>query len=209
MKKTIWQPFILGTVFGLLAGTASVTGLLFLVPGLGGDNAIGFWMTLLLISASLGGPLAGVTASILLMTISAFFGSPDMKAIVNDPIIFWTNLPVIGMLTAMVGFAYRFIFERVKMPIRLIFWAGIVIVVYVINSPANLIPQFYLYGESDVLPAILSGYRVYLPQAIFDIIITSLIFIALPIRYSRPLWYESQNVHPPAKEKVQAQEVYK
>jgi hypothetical protein len=38
----------------------------------------------------------------------------------------------------------------------------------------------------------LYGYETYFPQAIFDIVITSLVFIALPARYTRPLWYEVQ-----------------
>jgi len=190
MKKTIWRPLVLGTLMGTLAGIASVTGLLFIVPGADSDNAIGFWMTLLLLAATLGGPLAGVIASILLMTISILYGPPDMKAIISDPVVFWTNMPVTGMLMVLVGFAYRMIFERVKMPVRLALWAGIVVAVYLINSPANLILQYYLHGEVGVLPAILGAYRVYLPQVIFDIFITSLVFIALPSAYTRPLWYE-------------------
>jgi len=195
MKKAIWQPLVLGTVFGLLAGITTVTGLLFIVPGADSDNAVGFWMTLLLLAASMGGPLAGVIASILLMTISILFGPPDVKAIMGDPVVFWTNLPVIGMLMVLVGFAYRMIFERTKMPKRLALWAGIVIAVYLINSPANLILQYYLHGETGFLPTIIFGaYRVYLPQAIFDIFTTSLVFIALPARYTHPLWYQSKQI---------------
>jgi len=192
MKKTIWRPLVLGTIFGLLAGITSVTDLLFIVPGADSDNAVGFWMSLLLLAAALGGPLAGVIALILLMTISILFGPPDVKAIIGDPVVFWTNLFVVGMLMVLVSFAYRMIFERVKMPLRLAFWAGIVIAVYLINSPANLILQYYLHEEVGVLPSIIGAYRVYLPQAIFDNIITSLVFIALPARYTRPLWYETQ-----------------
>ena len=192
MKKTIWSPLVLGTLMGTLAGMTSVTGLLFIVPGTDSDNAIGIWMTLFLLAAALGGPLASLTAPILLLTIMLLYGSPDMKALLSDPSVYWTNLFVVGMLMLLVSFAYRMIFERVKMPLRLAFWAGIVIAVYLINSPANLILQYYLHEEVGVLPAILGAYRVYLPQAIFDIIITSLVFIALPARYTRPLWYETK-----------------
>lgn len=189
MKKTIWGPLILGVVFGLLAGIATITGLSFMVPGTNTDNIIGFWMTLLLLAAALGGPLAGIIASTLLITTSNFVGPLEMRAIISDPIIYWTNLLVIGMLMILVGIAYRSIFERVKMPTRLLFWAGIVIAVYIINSPANLILQYTYHGEVGVLPAILSLYGIYTPQALFDIFFTSLIFIALPVRYTRPLWY--------------------
>jgi len=58
MKKTIWRPLVLGVVSGLLAGIATVTGLSFLTPG-STNNTIGFYMTLFLLAAALGGPLAG------------------------------------------------------------------------------------------------------------------------------------------------------
>jgi hypothetical protein len=190
VKKTIWRPLVLGLALGSLAGVATVTGLSFLAPGINTDNAIGFYMTLLLLAAALGGPSAGVMASILLITISAFWGPPDMMEIMSDPVIFWTNLPVVAMLMVLVGLAYHVIFERLKMPVRLVLWAGIVIAVYIINSPANLVPQYYFHGEVGVLPAILSGYKVYIPQAIFDIFFTCLVFVALPTRYLKPLWYE-------------------
>jgi len=193
MKKTIWQPLVLGVVLGLLAGISSITGLLFIVPStIDIGNAIGFWMTLLLLSASLGGPLAGVTAVILLITISAFFGPAEMKVIIGDPANFWTNMLVVGILMVIVGFVYRLIFERVKMPARLLPWAGVVIFVYILNSPANITVQSYIKGEPSVLPDILGSYRTYISQAIFDIFFTSLFFIALPERYRKPQWYESQ-----------------
>jgi len=194
MKKTIWRPLVLGVVLGLLAGLATVTGLFFIVPGTedvtGYYNAIGFYMILLLLAAALGGPQAGAIASILWLTIENFFGPPDMKAIFDDPEVFWANLIVVGTLMVLVGFAHRLIFEQVKMPARLLLWSVLVIVVYIIIVPANIALQAYLLDAVVVLPAILFGYRTYIPQAIFDIFFTSLVFIALPASYTRPLWYE-------------------
>ena len=194
MKKTVWQPLVFGLVFGLLAGLGVITDLSFIVSSTNTDNIIGFWMTLSLLASALGGPLAGVVASILLVMISNFYGPPEMQAIVYDPVSFWTNIFVLGILMALVGFAYRFIFERVNMPQRILWWVGIVILVHVVNIPANLILQHYVLNETGVLPVILSVYKIYIPQAFFDILITSLVFIALPVRYTRPLWYESKQV---------------
>jgi len=193
MKKTIWQPLVLGIVFGLLAGIATVTGLSFLTTGIT-DNSIGFYVTLFLVAAALGGPLAGATAPAVFVIISALFGTPDMKEIITIPAIFWSNLLALGTTVALVGFAYRLIFEYVKMPARLLTWAGIIIAYYFISIPSSVIPQYLLLGDptSDILPAVLYTYGTYLPQAIFDIIITSLVFIALPARYTRPLWYEPE-----------------
>ena len=193
MKKTIWQPLVLGIAFGLLAGIAQVAGLSFLTPGIT-DNAIGIHVTLFLLAAALGGPLAGAVAPVLFVIITALFGSPDVKAILTVPTIFWSNLRALGITVVLVGFAYRLIFERVKMPARLLPWAGIVIIYYVISIPSSIIPQYFLLGDpiSEILPAVLYGYKTYLPQALFDIFFTSLVFIALPARYGRPLWYESK-----------------
>lgn len=194
MKKTIWQPLILGTALGLLAGIATVTGLSFLTPGITA-NAVGFYGTLLLLSAALGGPLAGAIASAVFLVISALFGSPDFKAVITVPAVFWSNLLVVGTILALVGFAYRFIFERWRMPARLLPWVGIVIAYYLLISPVSITLQNLLVDTASlILPEVLYSYETYIPQAIFDIIITSLIFIALPSRYNRPLWYESTQI---------------
>ena len=115
-----------------------------------------------------------------------------MKAILSDPVTFWSNLLAQGISIALVGFAYRLIFERLKMPVRLLAWAGIVIAYYLVSVPGSNIPQYLLHGEpaSQILPAVVYGYKTYFPQAIFDIVITSLVFIALPSAYTRPRWYE-------------------
>jgi hypothetical protein len=97
---------------------------------------------------------------------------------------------VLSGLLALVGLAYRWIFERTKMPLRLLLWAGIVVAVYILNSPIIISLQSYLLGDVDALPAILFTYRTYVLQAIFDVFVTSLIFVALPERYRRPWWYE-------------------
>lgn len=191
IKKTVWQPLVLGVVFGLLAGLTMVTGLSFLIPGIT-DNAIGVYATLFLLAAALGGPLAGTLAPAIFVTLVALLGPPDMQAILNNPDIFWPNLLALAATLVLVSFAYRLIFERVKMPIRLLPWAGIVIVYYLISIPASVIPQYLLSGDprSEILPAVLSTYLTYFPQVIFDIVFTSLVFIALPERYRKPLWYQ-------------------
>jgi hypothetical protein len=64
--------------------------------------------------------------------------------------------------------------------------------VHVINIPANLILQNYFHNETGVFPAILSSYKAYVPQALFDIFVTSLVFVALPKAFAQPLWYEQK-----------------
>ena len=149
-------------------------------------------MILFLLSAALGGPLAGAITSTICVLFVAMFGAPDMKAVSSDPVVLWTNVVVMGTLVALIGFAYRLIFERVKMPARLLPWSGIVIAFYLLSSPINIGIQFTLNGEAGILSAVLVSYKDYIPQALFDIFFTSLVFIAMPSSYTRPRWYESK-----------------
>jgi hypothetical protein len=149
-------------------------------------------MTLSLLAAALGGPVAGVIAPTLWVSAGAVYGPMEMKEIITVPVIFWSNLTALATTMALVGLAYRRVFERLGMPARLLAWAGIVIAFYLLTIPASTVPQYLLLGEptADIIPALLYGYRTYLPQALFDIVVTSLIFVALPAAYTRPLWYE-------------------
>ena len=197
MKKTFWQPLVLGVVFGLLAGIVMISGLSFIISGAEASNAVGFYMALFLLTAALGGPLAGAITSTTCVFVVAWFGPIDMKEILSDPVTLWSNVLVTGILLALVGLAYRLIFERVKMPVRLLPWAGIVIIYYVFQSPILISLQFYISGGVDLLSTIFNSYRTYIPQAIFDICFTSLVFIALPARYRKPLWYEAKKAPEP------------
>ena len=192
MKKTIWQPVLLGVAFGLLAGISITVGLSFVISTPLTTGVIGFHIVLFLLSASIGGPLAGFITPAICVIFITLFGAPEFVEFLSRPNIFWTNMFVPGMVMALAGIAYRLVFERVKMPTRLLPWVGIVIATYVINSPTILSIQYYFGGDNfATLPsAILSAYKDYIPQAISDIFLTSLIFIALPMRYHRPLWYE-------------------
>jgi hypothetical protein len=192
MKKTLWQPLVLGVVFGMLAGTAMSSGLSFMISGTEASNAVGFYLSLFLLSAAIGGPLAGAITSTICVFVVAWFGPVDMKEILSDSVTLWSNVLVTGILLALVGIAYRLVFERVKMPARLLPWTGIVIAYYIFQSPILISVQFYISGGADLLSNILNSYQTYIPQAIFDICFTSLVFIALPARYRKPLWYESK-----------------
>ena len=193
MKKTIWQPVVMGIVFGLLAGISITAGLSFVISNTLATSLIGFHVIIFLLSAAFGGPLAGFITPAISVIVIVLFGSPEYKEILSRPNLFWTNMLVPGMVMALAGFAYRFVFDRVKMPSRLLPWAGIVITYYVIEPPIILSLQYYFGGDTfATLPsAILSNYQTYIPQVLF---VTSLVFIALPSSFAHPLWYESRRV---------------
>ena len=192
MKKTIWQPVLLGIAFGLLAGISITADLSFVYSNPLTTGVIGFHVVFFLLSASIGGPLAGFITPTLCVLFITFFGDPGFVEFLTRPNIFWTNMVIPGLVMALTSFGYSLVFERIKMPARLLPWAGIVIACYILQNSVIIPIQYYFGGDNfATLPsAVLSAYRAYIPQAIFDIFITSLIFIALPARYRRPLWYE-------------------
>jgi len=194
MKKSIWQSVVMGVVFGLLAGISLTVGLSFVISNTLTTSVIGFHVILFLLSAAFGGPLAGFITPAISVIFIALFGSPEYIEILSRPNLFWTNMLVPGMVMALAGFVYRFVFERLKMPLRLLPWSGIVIACYVIQSPIIMSLQYYLGGDNfATLPAaILSNYQTYIPQALFDIFVTSLVFIALPPSFAHPRWYVSK-----------------
>lgn len=190
MKKTIWQPVVLGTAIGLLAGIAMAVGLSISVPdSAGGINIVGFHMALFLLSAAIGGPVAGAITPITSLIAAILFGPPDLRAALLDPLSFWTNSFVMGAFMGLIGIGYRAIFERMKMPARLMPWIVIILAHYALHSP---ILEFTQTGRVNFMKSMIGALDFYTVQILFDIFFTSLVFIALPASFAHPLWYEAK-----------------
>lgn len=190
MKKTIWQPVVLGLAIGLLAGISMAVGLSISVPdSAGGINIVGFHMALFLLSAAIGGPVAGAITPITSLIAALLFGPPDLRAAVSDPLSFWANSFVMGAFMALIGIGYRAIFERLKMPARLLLWIVIILAHYAFHSP---ILEFILTGRVNFIKSMIGSLNFYTVQILFDIFFTSLVFIALPASFAHPLWYEAK-----------------
>jgi len=200
MKKTIWAPIIFGVVMGILGGISFAANLAFFSGGDFGAG-IGIYGIFWLIAAALGGPLAGAITGSLSLIIGASIG--QMKAAMSEPVTFYPNLVISCIvMQCLLGYAYRFIFERFRMPARLLAWAGIIIGWYLIGSPLLTITQYWLRDFSPAVKASyeafsnnlwafqLAMYKAFAPQATAYFIITSMVFIALPEHYRRPLWIE-------------------
>ena len=187
MKKTIWQPVILGLAMGLLAGIAMAVGLSISVPdSAGGINIVGFHMALFLLSAAIGGPVAGAITPITSLVTAILFGPSDLRTALLDPLSFWTNSFVMGAFMALIGIGYRAIFERVKIPARLLPWIVIILAHYALHAP---ILEFTQTGRVNFLRSMIGSLDFYTVQILFDIFFTSLVFIALPASFAHPLWY--------------------
>lgn len=88
------------------------------------------------------------------------------------------------------GFAYKkLVYEQLKMPVRLLGWAVLVVVyylVFVLTGFAIGLDVFY-GGESFITfyPQMLPGV---VPEMVITTIVTTLIMLAIPKQYQKPLW---------------------
>ena len=184
MKKTIWIPIVIGLVAGILNyATMAVN---FTVT-LANDLVLAPSEIFNLFAGALGGPIAMVINE-LLWDISAYqfvFGPaypwPIYMTIANS------IAHIISMLVAI--FAYRLIYQRMKMPLRLAAWILLVGIYYFLLLLPLQVSLFKI-----AMPAL--TYQDYIstfyPEFIATAIVTSLIWIALSEPFRKPLWYESK-----------------
>ena len=89
------------------------------------------------------------------------------------------------------GFAYKkLLFEKLKMPVRILGWIGAVLVYYYVFAVAGFavgLKLFYLESGS-IWELYLSIAKGVVPELIFTAVITTLIWIGLPDRFRKPLW---------------------
>jgi len=163
MKKTIWQPVVLG-------------------------------LALFLLSAAIGGPVAGAITPITSLITVLLFGPTELRTALVDPLPFWANSFVMGAFMALIAIGYRAIFERMKMPARLLPWIVIILAHYAFHPP---ILEFTMTGRVNFMKSLVGALDFYTVQILFDIFFTSLVFIALPATFAHPLWYEAKKAPDP------------
>ncbi len=89
------------------------------------------------------------------------------------------------------GFAYKkLVFERLQMPTRLLGWAGLVLVYYyVFVLPGFAIGLIVFHGETASFMELYTSLgRGVVPEALLTTLITTLVMLALPEKYRKPLW---------------------
>ena len=189
MKKTIWIPLVLGCVFGLLDFTSWAGA--FVIP-LGPYGATGPQELFITMSAALGGPLG--------LSVTCFFHelgnySFGLKALFSPEQLSSTGIlysiadflaHILAVLV--VTYCYKLLHQRAK-KVYVFLGGWILILVFYYILLVSL--QFFLVGLVIDLPILSALFRNFLSEFLVVAIITTLIWIALPARYSRPLWYES------------------
>ena len=144
------------------------------------------------LGAALTGPIGGLIVGVLAGIGEAFIGAPAER------------IPLASLLAHVagglwMGWAYKkLVFNRMQMPMLVLGWAALVVVYYFVFAiPGFVVGQslFYpdqyvaFYGEgASLIEAYLTLSQGVVPEALITTLITSLVIVALPRRYRRPLW---------------------
>lgn len=190
MKKTIWRPLVLGIALGLVDFVSLAVH--FVLPTTE-ETFVGPQEIFTTISAALGGPL-GLFLTSLFQELGVHFfllkGQLPPEQVHLEIFISIADFTAHILATLAVVYCYRSLHQRAKKAIT--FFAGwilIVIVYYTLLLPL----QSILYNL--VIPNTLPLW-VWVQSSIQEVltvaIISPLIWFALPVRYRRPLWYESK-----------------
>jgi hypothetical protein len=144
------------------------------------------------LGAALTGPVGGLTIGVLSGIGEAFIGAPAER------------IPLASLLAHVagglwMGWGYKkLVFNRLQMPTMILGWAGLVLVFYfILAAPGFVIGQWLFYPDqyavfysegASLVEVYMTLAQGVVPEALITTLITSLVIVALPRRYRRPLW---------------------
>ena len=199
VKKTIWIPIAIGMASAALILAASEAN--FFIP-LGNGSSIGIGELFTTLSASLGGPIASF------VTIFVAYGVGSMLHPEYYPDTISISITVAdaaahlcAMLVIAIGY-YKLLYPWVrKTGFFLVGWFLLVCAYYYL---ALLPLSVVLLNLAD--PGFGATYPVFarnfIPEALGTAVITTLVWVASPVRYRRPQWVEPGNT-PEQSDKIQ------
>jgi hypothetical protein len=162
VKKTIWIPIIGGLSLGVLSFLITAANITIQISE---DLILGPWEILNTISAALG----------------VYPAPQDIFFMVGNYIAH-----VAAMLV--VAFGYRFIYQRMKLPLLLAGWVLIMGIYYLLGVILSVIlHNIAVPGLGATFIGYFNSVRL---EFVIVAVITSLILLALPERYRKPQWYE-------------------
>jgi hypothetical protein len=175
MNKNIWISLIVAVVFGLVVLTIVLASFTIPIPGTGVvTDPREIFVT---IGSALTGPLGA-------LIIGIFAG-------IVEP----GGIPLASLLGHLAGalwmaFTYKkFLYERMQMPTRLVGWVVLVVLYYyVFVVPGFVIGLAAFYGEADPLGLYVDIAKGVIIEVLITTTVTTLVLLALPKKYHRPLW---------------------
>jgi hypothetical protein len=187
VKRTIWIPIVGGLAFGALSSLITVANITVQISD---DLILGPWEIINTLSAALFGPIGllitelGLDISGYVYLIGGVYPAPqDLYFIIGDFIAHSMSMLVVAL-------GYRYIYERMKMPRLLAGWVLIIGIYYLLEVPLAVT----LFNMA--VPNLDASYAVYFSNVRLEFvlvtIVTTLVLLALPERYRRPQWYESE-----------------
>lgn len=190
VKKTIWIPIVIGMISAALILAAAEAN--FFIPlGNGAEMGIGELFTTL--SAALGGPNASIVTILVVYSIRGilhpeFF--PDMTSIyilLEDGIAHLCAMLIVALVYAKLLYPWA-----KKTGIFLVGWLLLVgSYYYLALLPLSVV---FLNLVDPGHGATYSEFaRGFIPEVLGTAVITTLIWLASPVRYRRPLWIEPKN----------------
>ena len=192
MKKTIWRPLVLGIVLGIIDFASLAVH--FVLPTTE-ETFVGPQEIFTTIAAALGGPLGLFLTSFFQELGVHFFllkGQLLPEQAHLEIFISIADFTAHILATLAVVYCYRSLYQWAKKSIT--FFAGWILIVIIYYS--LLLPlQSILYNL--VIPNTLPLWvwvQSSLPEVLTVAILSPLIWFALPVRYRRPLWYESKKL---------------
>ena len=186
MNKSTW---IVALSLGFIAWILMVTNFVIPFGNFSTSNGVPFFISPAEIPLVLGPALAGppgIAASILALFL--FLAKGDFGRLIATSL----NHVVGGIWLV---FAYRFSFQRIKMPLRLVAWMVILVIYFlmmIILFPLFNPGQFH-FSLAGVLGFIQVAWLPSLYELLGTLIITSMILFALPEKYRKPLWIKSKS----------------
>lgn len=178
---------IVAIILGLCAWLIVVSEIHFTIPG---TNIITDPREVFVtIGAALTGPVGGIIIGLL---SSIYDPTPDLR--------FYVMLQhIVGAV--FIGFVYkRYLFEKMRMPFLLLGWMlAMFFYYYVVYIPLYFLvsithPELFniiTLNSSEPLDSLIRIFEGWIPEAFFTTLITSLILIALPRQFRKPIWGRS------------------
>jgi len=190
VKKTVWIPIIIAMVSTALIIAAAEAN--FFIP-LGNDTSMGIGELFTTLSAALGGPIASfVTIFVVYGVVGMLHPEYFPDTISTYIIIADATAHLCAMLVVAIGY-YKLLYPRArKTGFFLVGWFLLVCAYYYL---AFLPLSVVLLNLAD--PSFGATYpffaRNFIPEALGTAVITTLVWVASPVRYRRPQWIESGN----------------
>jgi len=190
IKKTVWIPIAIGMASAALIIAAAEAN--FFIP-LGNGSSIGIGELFTTLSAALGGPITSFVTIFVVYSVVGMLHPeyyPDTISIsinVADAVAH-----LFAMLVIAIGY-YKLLYPRAeKMGSFLVGWILMVGVYYYLALLPLSVILLNLADPGHGATYLIFA-RNFIPEALGTAVITTLAWLAAPIRYRRPRWIETGN----------------